>query len=540
MAVIHSKLAFHDLRMPAPWVLDLWRSAPFRWGKIKDPGGDKSPVPGCNIIGRVYTKQADDDRWLSLGAAGAESWYAVVRSKMLECRWVKVWELINEPTNKTRMQCINIANYTRRAVDLMHADGLLVATGVFSRGTPQLAASVPSECFLRELQPVFEYGDYVALHQYGLSPMTKDAEWTVLRHRLLLKELKALGITCKPILVTEGGIDAPGGWKTCNISEQQYWDQLLWCDNEYEKDDAIVCWTPYTLEPPPDWEPFVITQWLATKMVQEVRMHPPVIEGAPMPPNPCPGVIQEPPIKIDGRCLTVDQFKAHARSLVWPAATKPNVIFLHHTGIPALADWHGYPTLIAMKTYYEHQQWKDSHGCWHSGWTAGPHIFVGPDGIWLFTSLTEEGVHAGDPYNFRSIGLEMVGNYDPAPPVGPVLASTVAALGILYQTLGLDPSGLRFHREVSSKTCPGTAVQKLWVVGLVKGWIAAQQPPHQGMPEDETATDAPTLAVKCRWWLEESIRQDESGQLGLARATRYSLVKLFYRLENALQAATSS
>ena len=54
-----------------------------------------------------------------------------------------------------------------------------------------------------------------------------------------------------------------------------------------------------------------------------------------------------------------------------------------------------------------------------------------------------------------------------------------------------------------------------------------------------------TLADKCRWWLEESIRQDEAGDTAYAQAIRYSLVKLdgrglFYRLENAFKAGRAT
>ncbi|GAH70199.1 unnamed protein product, partial [marine sediment metagenome] len=55
------------------------------------------------------------------------------------------------------------------------------------------------------------------------------------------------------------------------------------------------------------------------------------------------------------------------------------------------------------------------------------------------------------------------------------------------------------------------------------------------LPNDETATDAVTLAEKTRWWLEELIRQIEAGHEARARAIRYSLVDLMYRLERAVK-----
>jgi hypothetical protein len=63
--------------------------------------------------------------------------------------------------------------------------------------------------------------------------------------------------------------------------------------------------------------------------------------------------------------------------------------------------------------------------------------------------------------------------------------------------------------------------------------------PGGALPEQEPVMAVGMLADKCRWWLEESIRQDEVGNAVRAKAIRYSLIKLqsglFYRLENALK-----
>ncbi len=59
------------------------------------------------------------------------------------------------------------------------------------------------------------------------------------------------------------------------------------------------------------------------------------------------------------------------------------------------------------------------------------------------------------------------------------------------------------------------------------------------LPENETATDATTLAEKARWWLEEYARQLEAGNGGRADDILYSLIRLdgglLYRLENTLK-----
>ena len=132
------------------------------------------------------------------------------------------------------------------------------------------------------------------------------------------------------------------------------------------------------------------------------------------------GVIKEPPMEIIGKCLTADEFVAYVEQLSIPEP-RPTRVFLHHTWKPTPETWHGYDTILAMKSYYERQPWTDLDGREHEGWTVGPHVFVAPDGIWLFSDLRYDGVGVYG-HNYRSRHVEMVGNYDPAPPSGSILA----------------------------------------------------------------------------------------------------------------------
>ena len=245
-----------------------------------------------------------------------------------------------------------------------------------------------------------------------------------------------------------------------------------------------------------------------------------------------PGVIKEPPMQIDGRCLSPREFEAHVAAMDF-SSYKPNRIFLHHTWRPRVEDWNGAPTIAAMKAYYEGLRWTDALGRVHEGWSAGPHLFVAPDGIWLFTPLNELGYHAGGANNTLSVGLEMVGDYDAVKPSGAVLENTRAALSILCSRLGISPDALLFHRDVSSKTCPGTAVTKEWIIPLIKSW---QMPPEQlPLPEDEEGPPE-LMADKIRWWVEELDRVTETGDHDRAREIRKSLIVLAYRHEFALKA----
>ncbi len=180
-------------------------------------------------------------------------------------------------------------------------------------------------------------------------------------------------------------------------------------------------------------------------------------------------VIKEPPMQIDGRVMTVSEFVRYVEALEVPPPL-PTRIFLHHTWIPTRADWRGHDTIMAMKGHYERQLWTDSQGKVHEGWDAGPHLFIADDGIWLFSDLRYDGVGVYGQ-NYRSRHVEMVGNYDDELPSGATLENTVAALGILHEKLGLDIGKLNFHRDFSTKTCPGRMVQKAWIIPQVAKWI---------------------------------------------------------------------
>jgi hypothetical protein len=167
-------------------------------------------------------------------------------------------------------------------------------------------------------------------------------------------------------------------------------------------------------------------------------------------------------LPIDGRCMTPVQFEEYIRGVQW---LQPRTsVWLHHTWKPTVADWQGAKTIEGMRRTYMTYQWRDSAGNLHVGWDKGPHIFVAPDGIWLFNDIRKDGYHAGGNYNIGSIGIEMVGDYDHVAPSGPVWQNTLAVLKVLMHYLNLDESDLRFHNEVSSKTCPGTAVKRDTVV----------------------------------------------------------------------------
>lgn len=198
--------------------------------------------------------------------------------------------------------------------------------------------------------------------------------------------------------------------------------------------------------------------------------------------------------------MSAGDFVSYIEGLTMPSPL-PKRVFLHHTWKPTRESWQGASTINGMKRYYEKQLWRDLGGKLREGWTAGPHLFVADDGIWLFSDIRYDGVGALG-HNTDTRHLEMVGNYDDERPSGATLENTIAALGILHVKLGLDIANLSFHRDYSSKSCPGRAVTKDWIIPLVARWIEdyhrSKQPVIAPDTRFETLKDALTARIKRR------------------------------------------
>lgn len=184
-------------------------------------------------------------------------------------------------------------------------------------------------------------------------------------------------------------------------------------------------------------------------------------------------------MEIIAKCLNKIEFKQYVADYNF-GPIPPNKIVLHHTWKPTIADWNGIKSIEGLKAYYEGK-----------GWSAGPHLFIANDGIWLFTPMNRVGIHAGtgnatyydqvlrkNVYGFYgnlgdgnwrynltecSIGIEMVGDYDAKKPSGEILDYTLFVIKTLSEDLKLAHDAIHFHRDYSTKTCPGAAVTKEWL-----------------------------------------------------------------------------
>jgi len=172
---------------------------------------------------------------------------------------------------------------------------------------------------------------------------------------------------------------------------------------------------------------------------------------------------------IVGQGFTAKEFSQYV-ALVPFSAWRPQFVVLHNSAIPKLADWHAVPGNVRMQNlenFYKNVQ----------HWSAGPHLFVADDLIWVFTPLNVPGVHSPS-WNLISWGVEMVGDYEVEPFGATVRANAVSALATLHATVGLDPTTLRLHKEDPRTThnCPGKNVVKADIIQSVQEALASSGP----------------------------------------------------------------
>lgn len=151
----------------------------------------------------------------------------------------------------------------------------------------------------------------------------------------------------------------------------------------------------------------------------------------------------------------------------------PDKVVVHHTYIPNQTNWNGLTSMKGMQTYYHDK-----------GWTAAPHIYSAGDGIWLFTPMSQVGIHAQWCNATRdaqghltgySIGVEIVWDGSKSQPTGVTWQNTLWVLGELCDRLGKTPRELiTFHRYCGKAACPGAFITDEWVYTEVESWLAQQ------------------------------------------------------------------
>jgi N-acetylmuramoyl-L-alanine amidase-like protein len=194
---------------------------------------------------------------------------------------------------------------------------------------------------------------------------------------------------------------------------------------------------------------------------------------------------------------TVEAFEAHLSHYDPAICAWVEGLTIHHTAIPTVAQWRGRRSVEVLGRFYRAK-----------GWSGGPHLFIGPDGIWQGTPLNLPGIHAIGANGTRW-GVEFVGNYTHvgwAEPIHALGLGAVAAL-LRWRKLGVSPHTVDGHRNYNKPSCPGDAIN-LDTVRAELGRMLAPAPapaPVAGLLDQDLTIDSAILSAP-RATLEQCIR----------------------------------
>lgn len=166
-----------------------------------------------------------------------------------------------------------------------------------------------------------------------------------------------------------------------------------------------------------------------------------------------------------GKVWSPESFDSYLNSMEKPSWCKG--VCLHHTSSPSIATR---PQGLLSQHIRNMEEFYKT-----KGWRAGPHFFTDENEIFGMTPPNLKGIHAVS-FNSSTIGIEVLGDYDTEfNDKGRGLEcwkTAAAATAKILNWLNLEPNynTVLFHRDdpKTSKSCPGTKVQKPWVLDLIR------------------------------------------------------------------------
>jgi Caspase domain/N-acetylmuramoyl-L-alanine amidase len=150
----------------------------------------------------------------------------------------------------------------------------------------------------------------------------------------------------------------------------------------------------------------------------------------------------------------------------FPFRRSINAVHMHHTWRPRHADYRGRATIEGMWRFHTKV----------NGWSdIAQHITIAPDGaIWTGRGWNEPPASARGHNGNRERGpfmFEMIGDFDRLrdPFRSPQMDAAVEVIARLQALFNLPAESLRFHNQLSSKSCPGTSISYAAVLDAVRG-----------------------------------------------------------------------
>lgn len=153
------------------------------------------------------------------------------------------------------------------------------------------------------------------------------------------------------------------------------------------------------------------------------------------------------------RKITLEQFDALLKQ--FPFQRRINAVHMHHTWRPNHAQFQGHDSIVSMWRFHTVD----------NGWSdIAQHLTIAPDGgLWLGRNWNSPPASAGGHNGTTAAGpfmFEMVGDFDRGRDRfdGPQKEAALQVIARVQDRFNLPPGSLRFHNQMSSKTCPGSAI----------------------------------------------------------------------------------
>ena len=192
--------------------------------------------------------------------------------------------------------------------------------------------------------------------------------------------------------------------------------------------------------------------------------------------------------------LTLPEF---ARALDrFPFTRRINAVHMHHTWRPDHEQYRGHESIVALWRYHTQT----------NGWSEiAQQVTIAPDGtIWTGRNWNQPPVSAAGHNGNRAAGpfmVELIGDFDHGRDrfEGEQRRVALRVVALVQKKFNLAPETLRFHSQLSAKSCPGTSVDYDETVGEVRDLHATPRdleaaPAAEGTGMDSGPFDADMLA----------------------------------------------
>ena len=161
--------------------------------------------------------------------------------------------------------------------------------------------------------------------------------------------------------------------------------------------------------------------------------------------------------------LTLREF---ARALdQFPFTRRIDAVHMHHTWRPNHSQYKGHDSIVAMWRFHTQE----------NGWSdLAQHITIAPDGnIRTGRNWNQPPVSAAGHNGNRTTGpfmFEMIGDFDHGHDrfEGEQRRVALGVIALVQKKFTLAPETLRFHNQMSTKSCPGSSLSYQEIVSAVR------------------------------------------------------------------------